>query len=237
MRISSHLLASSTNPDPLCFPSVVAEAKDRPLVAIGGYSKSHVFVFSLLLVPHTSPYYLPVHELTDEFIDERTFDPLVPLFSVADDLFPSQTLEDVISSFELSGRTLRRPSTEEFTTIQTPPTTSSVRLPLPLSFPLTFTDLLALLFHHLAMMRVGILEGGMEVEHLKSSFETSSINPDRKPPIAPAAQPQATIHDPETLHLSPSERLRIDQVHAEKRKSKADRTGTLKGATSARSGI
>lgn len=86
-------------------------------------------------------------------------------------------------------------------------------------------------------MRVGILEGGMEVEHLKSGFETSSINPDRKPPTAPPAQPQATVYHPETLHLSPSERLRIEQVHAQKRKSKEDRTGTLKGAASARSGI
>lgn len=145
MRIPSHLLASSTNPDPLCLPSVVAEANDRPLVAIGGYSESHVVVFSLLVADPIS-YYLAVHELTDEFIDERTFDPPAPLFSGADDLFPSQTLEDVTSSFALQGRTLRRPSTEEFTTTRTPPTTYSVRLPLPLSFPLKLTDLLALLF-------------------------------------------------------------------------------------------
>jgi stearoyl-CoA desaturase (delta-9 desaturase) len=32
----------------------------------------------------------------------------------------------------------------------------------------------------LAMMRVGILEAGMEVEHLKDGFESSPINPDRK---------------------------------------------------------
>lgn len=32
----------------------------------------------------------------------------------------------------------------------------------------------------LGMMRVGILEAGMEVEHLKDGFESSPINPDRK---------------------------------------------------------
>lgn len=78
----------------------------------------------------------------------------------------------------------------------------------------------------LAMMRVGILEAGMEVEHLKDGFETSAINPDRKPdaaerlqqtqlnsqssrPKAPFGQPQATMADKTTLSVPPSEHYRI----------------------------
>jgi stearoyl-CoA desaturase (delta-9 desaturase) len=64
----------------------------------------------------------------------------------------------------------------------------------------------------LAMMRVGILEAGMEVEHLKSDFENSPINPDRPSstlPSPPPGQPMAQMADKSTLNVPPSEHFRI----------------------------
>lgn len=110
----------------------------------------------------------------------------------------------------------------------------------------------------LAMMRVGILEAGMEVEHLKKDFATSDINPDRHlyttdgqqlpnaeerlqqtqlnsqgpRPKAPMGQPQATMADRFTLNVPPSERLKISHTVPPLRPGRESRAGQLQGTSS-----
>ncbi|CED83656.1 Delta 9 fatty acid desaturase [Phaffia rhodozyma] len=111
----------------------------------------------------------------------------------------------------------------------------------------------------LAMMRVGILEAGMEVEHLKKDFANSEINPDRHlyttdgqqlpnaeerlqqtqlnsqgpRPKAPMGQPQATMADRFTLNVPPSERLRIIHTVPSLRPGRESRAGQLQGSMKA----
>jgi stearoyl-CoA desaturase (delta-9 desaturase) len=111
----------------------------------------------------------------------------------------------------------------------------------------------------LAMMRVGILEGGYEIEANKKDFANSPINPDRvqtttegivlpneeqrlnqtqmnsqgPKPKAPPGQPQAIMADRFTLSVPPSERLRVSVTVPPIRPGRESRSGQLKGSSRA----
>ncbi|KAL7416327.1 hypothetical protein BDY24DRAFT_379311 [Mrakia frigida] len=85
----------------------------------------------------------------------------------------------------------------------------------------------------LAMMRVGILENGYEVESFKSDFPGSEIDPDRllsALPKAPKEQPTAAQANKFTLSVPPSEQLRVSVVVPPVRPGKEARAGQLKGS-------
>lgn len=112
----------------------------------------------------------------------------------------------------------------------------------------------------LAMMRVGILEAGYELESAKPGFANSDIDPDRKTtdgqhvpnaeerlnqtqmnsqgprPKAPPGQPQAVQADRFTLSVPPSERLRVSVTVPPLRPGREARKGVLKGSTRAEIG-
>lgn len=112
----------------------------------------------------------------------------------------------------------------------------------------------------LAMMRVGILEAGYELESAKPGFVNSDIDPDRKTtdgehvpnaeerskqtqinsqgpkPKAPMGQPQAIQPDRFTLSVPPSERLRVSVTVPPLRPGREARKGVLRGSTRAEIG-
>ena len=115
------------------------------------------------------------------------------------------------------------------------------------------------MFDLTAMMRVGILEAGYELETAKPDFVGSDIDPDRTTtgervpsaaermeqtqmnsqgprPKAPMGQPQAAQADRFTLSVPPSERLRVSVTAPPLRPGREARKGELKGSTRAEVG-